>query len=76
MRDQLNDLIDLMERAVQVSVASIKKGDPQALVNQHVEIIDALQARAVKRAQRLAEQHIVAAGKRVSNAIARSVIAG
>ena len=53
MRDQLNDLIDLMERAVQVSVASIKKGDPQALVNQHVEIIDALQARAVKRAQRL-----------------------
>ena len=76
MRDQLNDLIDLMERAVQVSVASIKKGDPQALVNQHVEIIDALQARAVKRAQRLAEQHVVAAGKRVSNAIARSVIAG
>ena len=76
MRDQLNDLIDRMERAVQVSVASIKKGDPQALVNQHVEIIDALQARAVKRAQRLAEQHIVAAGKRVSNAIARSVIAG
>ena len=76
MRDQLNDLIDLMERAVQVSVASIKKGDPQALVNQHVEIIDALQARAVKRAQRLAEQHIVAAGKRVNNAIARSVIAG
>ena len=76
MRDQLLDLIDLLERAVQVSVASMKKGDPQVLVNEHVEIIDALQARALKKAQRLAEQHIVAAGKRVSNAISRSLIAG
>ena len=76
MRDQLVDLIDLLERAVQVSVASIRQGDPQVLVNEHVEIIDALQARAVKKAQRLAEQHIVAAGKRVSNAISRSLIAG
>lgn len=76
MRDQLLDLIDQMERAVQVSVASIRKGDPQVLVNEHVAIIDALQARSVKRAQRLAEQHIVAAGKRVSNAISRSMIAG
>lgn len=76
MRDQLLDLIDLLERAVQVSVASMKQGDPQVLVNEHVDIIDALQARAVKKAQRLAEQHIVAAGKRVSNAISRSLIAG
>ena len=76
MRDQLLDLIDLLERAVQVSVASMKQGDPQVLVNEHVEIIDALQARAVKKAQRLAEQHIVAAGKRVSSAISRSLIAG
>ncbi len=76
MRDQLLDLIDLLERAVQVSVASMTKGDPQVLVNEHVEIIDALQARALKKAQRLAEQHIVAAGKRVSNAISRSLIAG
>ena len=76
MRDQLIDLIDLLERAVQVSVASMKQGDPQVLVNEHVEIIDALQARALKKAQRLAEQHIVAAGKRVSNAISRSLIAG
>ena len=75
MRDHLIDLIDQMERAVQVSVASINKGDPQALVNEHAEIIDALQARAVKRAQRLAEQHIVAAGKRVSKAISQSLIA-
>ena len=76
MRDHLIDLIDQMERAVQVSIASIKKGDPQVLVNEHAEIIDALQARALKRAQRLAEQHISAAGKRVSRAISNSLIAG
>jgi GntR family transcriptional regulator, rspAB operon transcriptional repressor len=75
MRDQLTDLIDLLERAVQVSVASINKGDPQALVLEHVEIINALQARALKRAQRLAEQHTTAAGKRVSKAISKSLIA-
>lgn len=75
MRDQLNDLIDLLERAVQVSVASINKGDPQALVTEHTEIINALQARALKRAQRLAEQHITAAGKRVSKAISKSLVA-
>lgn len=75
MRDQLNDLIDLLERAVQVSVASINKGDPQALVTEHTEIIAALQTRALKRAQRLAEQHIAAAGKRVSKAISKSLIA-
>src|SRR4051794_38902095 len=37
MRDQLHDLIDQLERAVQVSVASIRQGDPQVLVNEHVE---------------------------------------
>jgi GntR family transcriptional regulator, rspAB operon transcriptional repressor len=76
MRDQLNDLIDQLERAVQVSVANTRQGDPQVLVNEHVEIIEALQARAVKRAQRLAERHIVEAGRRVSNAISKSLIAG
>jgi GntR family transcriptional regulator, rspAB operon transcriptional repressor len=76
MRDQLIDLIDQMERAVQVSVASINKGDPKALVNEHAEIIEALQARALKRAQRLAEQHIAAAGKRVSRAISKSLVTG
>lgn len=76
MRDQLIDLIDLMERAVFMSLNNVKKGDPQPLVGEHGEIIDALQARALKRAQRLVEQHVVAAGKRVSNAISRSLIAG
>jgi DNA-binding GntR family transcriptional regulator len=76
MRDQLNDLIDQMERAVQVSVANIRTGDPQVLVEEHAEIIDALQQRSVRKAQRLAEQHIVAAGKRFSDSISKSLIAG
>ena len=76
MRDQLLDLIDLLERAVKVSVAHIKNGDPQLLVSEHAQLIDALQARDVKRAQRLAEQHVVSAGKRVNSAISKSLIAG
>jgi GntR family transcriptional regulator, rspAB operon transcriptional repressor len=76
MRDQLHDLIDQMERAVQVSVANTRKGDPQPLVNEHAAIIDALQARDRKTAQRLAEQHIADAGKRVHTAISKSLIAG
>src|SRR4051812_23287255 len=76
MRDQLHDLIDQMERAVQVSVANTRTGDPQPLVNEHAAIIDALQARDRKTAQRLAEQHITDAGKRVHKAISKSLIAG
>jgi DNA-binding GntR family transcriptional regulator len=76
MRDQLHDLIDQMERAVQVSVANTRTGDPQPLVNEHAAIIDALQARDRKTAQRLAEQHITDAGKRVQKSISKSLIAG
>jgi DNA-binding GntR family transcriptional regulator len=74
MRDYLGDLIDQMERAVLVSVSNIKKGDPASVVREHCEIIDALQARQTKKAQRLAERHIAAAGKRVSSAISRMVV--
>ena len=74
MRDQLIDLIDLMERAVQISVSNVDHGKPEALVAEHREIIDAIQSRSIKTAQRLAEQHVLAAGKRVSNAVSRSMI--
>jgi DNA-binding GntR family transcriptional regulator len=76
MRDHLSDLIDQMERAVRVSVNNVKKGSTQSLVNEHCKIIDALQARQARRAERLAEQHIGAAGKRVNEAFSRSIIAG
>jgi DNA-binding GntR family transcriptional regulator len=76
MRDQLTDLIDQMERAVRVSVASIKQGDPQLVVREHAAMIDALQARDPRRAERLAERHIATAGRRVQQALARVVVPG
>jgi DNA-binding GntR family transcriptional regulator len=76
MRDHLADLIDQMERVVLVSVANVGKGDPQSLVREHGEMIDALQARNARRAEKLAERHIAAAGKRVGTAIARMVVPG
>lgn len=74
MRDQLIDLIDLMERAVQISVRNVDHGTPEALVAEHREIINVIQSRSIKTAQRLAEQHVLAAGKRVSNAVSRGMI--
>ena len=74
MRDQLIDLINLMERAVQISVSNMNHGKPEALVEEHREIIDAVQSRSIKVAQRLAEQHVLAAGKRVKNAISHGMI--
>jgi DNA-binding GntR family transcriptional regulator len=78
MRDHLSDLIDQMERVVLMSVNKVKQGsgNTQSLVDEHCRIIDALQERQARRAERLAEQHIASAGKRVSEAISRSVIAG
>lgn len=77
MRDQLVDLIDQMERVVLMSVNKVKQGsgNTQSLVDEHCRMIDALQERRVRRAERLAEQHIGAAGKRVSEAISRTIIA-
>jgi len=74
MRDQLIDLMDLMERAVQISVSNIKHGKPEVLVEEHRQIIDLIQSRSTKAAQRFTEQHVLAAGKRVSKAVARGMI--
>ena len=74
LRDQLGGLIDEMERVVLVSVNNIKKGDTASLVAEHGGMIDALQARKIRRAERLAEHHIGAAAKRVNDAISRMVV--
>ena len=76
MRDHLTDLIDQMERVVRVSVANVKEGDPQTVVREHGALIDALQARDARRAERLAERHIATAGKRVQTALSRLVVPG
>ncbi len=75
MRKQLSDLIDEMERAVLLSMSNIKKsGNPQSVVNEHAKIIDALQARQPKVAQRLAEKHIAAGAARVRDAMSRMLV--
>jgi DNA-binding GntR family transcriptional regulator len=77
MRDQLSDLIGQMERVVLMSVNKVRQGsgNTQSLVDEHCRMIDALQERQVRRAERLAEQHITLAGKRVHDAITKSMIA-
>lgn len=74
MAEQLIDLIDLMERAVMISVSNLKRGDPQDLVLEHAELINAIQSRLVKQAQKIAEKHILEASKRVNKALTRKVI--
>ena len=77
MRDQLGELIDQMERVVLMSVNKVRQGSgtTQLLVDEHCRMIDALQERQVRRAERLAEQHITLAGKRVYDAITKHMIA-
>ncbi len=74
LKHQLGELIDQMERVVRVSVSNVKRGNPDTLVKEHCQIIDALQERKHKRAERLAEQHIAAASKRVIDAISRLAV--
>lgn len=74
VRDHLIDLIDQMERAVQLSLSSLKKGDPETVVAEHALMIDALQARQAPKAQRLLSGHVTSAGKRVMRAMSRVVV--
>jgi GntR family transcriptional regulator, rspAB operon transcriptional repressor len=75
MRDQLIDLVDQMDRAVQLSLSSLKRGDPKTVVDEHCKLIDALQARDTTRAQRISSRHVSDAGKRVLQALSRVVVA-
>jgi DNA-binding GntR family transcriptional regulator len=46
------------------------------VVDEHAQLIAALQARQAARAQRLIGRHVSEAGKRVMRALSRVVIAG
>lgn len=74
MRDQLLDLFDLMERAVQMSVSNFDHGEPQGLIQEHLEIIEAIQKRSVRAGQKISEKHVLAAGKRVARAVSRGTV--
>jgi len=66
--------IDQMDRVVSMSVEAIGKRDPSRVVQQHCEIIDALQARDSRRAGRLVTRHVEEARKRVVGALTRMAV--
>ncbi len=69
------DLIEQFDRLVTVSISSIEEGSRRdALIAEHCDIIDALQARDGKRAGRILSRHAGRARKRVLSALSRSPI--
>lgn len=76
LRNHLVDLIVQMERVTLMSVDRVRigNGNTQPLADEHARIIDALQSRQTKLSERLAEQHISAAGKRVYEALSKSIV--
>jgi DNA-binding GntR family transcriptional regulator len=69
------DLIEQFDRLVTVSISSNEAGSQRdALIAEHCEIIDALQARDGRRAGRILARHAGRARKRVMAALSRSPI--
>ncbi len=75
IREATIDLIEQFDRLVTVSISSIEEGSARdALIKEHCDIIDALQARDGKRAGRILARHAGRARKRVLAALSRSPI--
>ncbi len=75
VREATIDLIEQFDRLVTVSISSNEAGGQRdALIAEHCEIIDALQARDGKRAGRIMSRHAGRARKRVLAALSRSPI--
>ncbi|MCH4565128.1 GntR family transcriptional regulator [Halomonas sp. EGI 63088] len=67
-------LIDHMGRLIYLSLSVIQGREPQELVNEHCEIIDAMQDRNGRLACRLARSHVEEAEKRVIKALEWNMI--
>jgi DNA-binding GntR family transcriptional regulator len=74
IRETTVDLIEQFDRFVTVSISSDSDLQHAALIAEHCEIIDALQARDGKRAGRILARHAGRARKRVLAALSRSPI--
>jgi DNA-binding GntR family transcriptional regulator len=74
LRDTTIDLIEQFDRFVTVSISAESDLQHAALISEHCEVIDALQARDGKRAGRILAHHAGRARKRVLAALARSPI--
>lgn len=66
--------IDQMDRVVTLSVNAMRGHDPARLVQQHADIIDALQRKDARRASVLMARHVLEARKRVCAALSRLAI--
>jgi DNA-binding GntR family transcriptional regulator len=74
MAAALCDLIGQADRLVRVSVANLRGHDPARLVAEHVAMIEAMQRRDSRTAQRLSRAHIAATEKRVLPALKRNAV--
>ena len=74
IRETTVDLIEQFDRFVTVSISSDSDLQHAALIAEHCEIIDALQARDGKQAGRILARHAGRARKRVLAALSRSPI--
>jgi DNA-binding GntR family transcriptional regulator len=63
------DLIEEMDRLVRLSVSVVRGRDPQKLVEEHGQIIDAVQARNARTAVALLKAHMSAAERRYITAL-------
>lgn len=66
--------IDQMDRVVTLSVNAMRGHDPARLVQQHADIIDAMQRKDARRASVLMARHVLEAQKRVCAALSRLAI--
>ena len=69
-----SSLIDQMDRVVAMSVRAMRGHDPARVVDEHRQIIDALQGRDGRRAVVLLSRHVLQACKRVRSALASAAI--
>ena len=74
MAGALCDLIGQADRLVRVSLANVRDHDPTRLVKEHRELIEAMQRRDRRLAQRLIRAHIQQTEKRVLPALERNAI--
>lgn len=63
------DLIEEMDRLIRLSVSAVRGRDPQRLVEEHGQIIDAVQERNVKSVVTLLRSHTQAAERRLISAL-------
>jgi GntR family transcriptional regulator, rspAB operon transcriptional repressor len=74
MAASLCDLIGQADRLVRVSLANVKGHDPARLVAEHVALIEAMQRRDSRTANRIIKAHVAETVKRVLPALKRNAV--